>query len=319
MKSEIKTAVIGVGNMGKNHARVYSEISNLVAVVDKNKEMGEQLALQYNCKYYNDFEEMIQEQKPQAISVVVPTTLHRDIVISCLKKSIPVLVEKPIADTLDNAQSIIDAASQNKTLLFVGHIERHNPAVKKVKKIIDSGKLGKIISIVTKRVGGFPSQIRDVSIAIDLAIHDIDIVNFLLDSEPEEIYVNNKKNHLQKRADSAEFYLVYKDSSAFIQANWITPVKIRKLYITGTDGYLEMDYITQKIIFYKSIYEKFMVTDQDFSDYVLKFSDPEKIEIYVTKKEPLKEEIKYFLSCVKKGRREDPGYALTALKIALTN
>lgn len=318
MPLKLRTAVIGVGSMGINHARIYSEISNLVAVVDKNMEIGKVVSKQFKTQYFSDFLKMLKEVAPEAVSIVVPTSMHSKIAVECLKRKIPVLVEKPIADTIKDAKLIIKKAKENNIFFMVGHIERFNPVVRKVKEIIDKGDLGKITCIMARRVGGFPPRINDVGIAVDLAIHDIDIVNFLLSEEPRSVIVNSQRNHIENRSDSVEFFLKYKRTSAFIQANWITPVKIRKLNITGTEGYLEADYVNQTIEFYKSIYEKFKVASPNFSDYILKFSDPNKIMIKVSKKEPLKEEIIFFLDCIKNHKIIDQNYALNALKIALS-
>ena len=121
---------------------------------------------------------------------------------------------------------------------------------------------------------------------------------------------------IKKRDDSAEFFLKYKKASAYIQANWITPIKIRKLNITGEKGYIELDYINQKIELYESNYEK--KDSFSFEDYILHFSEPDKTIISVAKKQPLKEEILYFIDCVKNNKEIDSSFALDSLKIALT-
>jgi len=319
MRSKLRCAVIGVGNMGKNHVRTYSEINSvdLVAVADLNERFGKKEASAYNAKYYRDYEEMIEKENLDIVSICVPTSLHYKVAIKCINGKINILLEKPIAADIKEAREILRLANQKNIKLLVGHIERYNPAVKKVKELIKKGELGKIITVMARRVGGFPPQIKDANIAVDLAVHDIDITNYLLDSLPIEISLNKQRNHIKTREDSVEFFLKYKTASAFIQANWMTPLKIRKLNITGTEGYLEMDYINQKIQFYKSNYDKFKETSGDFSDYILRFSEPDIIDISVAKKEPLKEEILYLISCVKNDRKVDSQFAVDALKVAL--
>jgi UDP-N-acetylglucosamine 3-dehydrogenase len=115
-----------------------------------------------------------------------------------------------------------------------------------------------------------------------------------------------------------EFFMKYKKTSVYVQANWISPVKIRKLTVTGTEGYLEMDYITQKIEFYKSNYSKFKQAGEGYSDYILLFSEPDKISITVAKKEPLLEELSYFIHAIETREKINSSFALDALKIALT-
>lgn len=319
LKDKIKYAVVGVGNMGKNHARICSEISgaDLAAVSDLDETIGREIASKFKCKYYKDYNEMIASEKLDAVSICVPTALHYKISKIFIENGICVLLEKPIALNIEDANDLVELASEKKIKFLTGHIERFNPVVKKVKEMIDGGELGKVIAVMARRVGGFPPQIKDSNIAVDLAIHDIDIVNYLLGKLPKEICANKQRNHIEQREDSVEFFIKYDGCSAYIQANWVTPVKIRKLNITGTKGYLEMDYITQTIQFYKSNYDKYKEVIGDFSDYILRFSEPDIINISVNKKEPLKEEILYFLDCVANGKEVDSKFAADALMVAL--
>lgn len=318
-ENKITCAVIGAGNMGKNHVRTYAGLveADLAAIVDVNSAIAEKMALDFSTKYFSDYKKMIEEVKPEVVSICVPTHYHYEVAKHCLEHKVHVLLEKPIASSLEQAGELISIASQNGVQLLVGHIERFNPAVRKVKEMIDKGEIGKVTAIIARRVGGFPPQIKDANIAVDLAIHDIDIVNFLLGVIPFEVSVAKKKNHIEQREDSVEFFLKYAGASAYVQANWITPVKIRKLTITGTEGYLEMDYISQQIEFYKSNYEKFREDISGFSDYILRFSEPDKITIAVAKKEPLMEEIIYFLNQIKNNIQIDSQFAVDALKIVL--
>jgi len=312
-------AVIGAGNMGKNHLRILSQISGvkIQAVADINTTLGPLLAKKYGSNFYKDYKEVLKNESIDAVSICVPTTYHFEVASFFISKGIHTFVEKPITNSVSDAKKLLRLAREKNITFLVGHIERFNPAVIKLKEMLEKGDLGKITSIITRRVGGFPPQIQDVNIAVDLAIHDIDIVNFLLGEYPTRISVNKQKHHIQRREDSVEFFLQYKKSSAYIQANWISPVKIRKLNITGTEGYLEMDYITQKIEFYKSNYSKFKNNSKDYSDYILRFSEPDRINISVARKEPLREELSYFVDAVNKNVKIDPEFALHALTIAL--
>ncbi len=321
-ENKFKYAVIGTGNMGKNHVRTCSELPDLidlVAVVDQNQALAQNIGSQFGCRFYQDYKAMISKEKPEAVSICVPTAFHYEVTKFCLQQKIHVLLEKPIAMTIEEGEDLLKIADQEKVKLLVGHIERFNPAVNKVKEMIGKGELGKITAIMARRVGGFPPQIKDANIAVDLAIHDIDIINYLIGELPEKTYLNKQRHHIEKREDAVEFFLKYRHCSAYIQANWITPVKIRKLNITGTEGYLEMDYITQKIQFYKSNYDKFKQTIGDFSDYILRFSEPDIIEISIAKKEPLKEEIIYFIKAIQQDQPINSKFALDALKIAFNS
>jgi len=318
---KLKVGVIGTGNMGLRHVQTYASIDDveLVSVSEVNEELGKKVAKNYKAKFYSSYEDMIKSEKLDIVSICTPTKFHFEVARFALRSKVNVLLEKPICQDYKEAEALLFEAKRNKVKLLVGHIERFNPAVIKVKEMIDSGEIGDVIAIIVRRVGGFPSQITDSDIAVDLSIHDIDIINFLLEELPKEIYVNKKKNHITHREDSVEFFLKYKRSSAYLQANWITPVKIRKLNITGMNGYLEMDFISQEIDFYKSNYKKFKRKYEKFSDYVLEFSDPDKINIKVARKEPLKEEILYFIDSVKNKKPINSRFAADALKIALTS
>lgn len=314
----LNVSIIGCGNMGRNHLRVYSEIPEvkITSVVD----IGEKkIELPYDgIKIFNDYKEMIEKERPNLVSICVPTSFHYEVAKYCLENKINVLLEKPICLSEKEAEVLFEITKFYNVKFLVGHIERFNPALLRVKEMIKGGELGQIIALMSRRVGGFPPQIKDANVAVDLAIHDIDIANFLLDDYPQEISMKKKRSLIEEREDSVEFFLKYINSSAYIQANWITPVKIRKLCITGTEGYLELDYINQEVEFYKSNYQKFKEITKDFSDYIVKFSEPDKTIISLAKKEPLKEEILYFINCVKNDVKIDSTFALDALKIALT-
>lgn len=176
----IRVGVIGTGAMGQNHVRIYSEMDGveLVGISDIDKKRVEAMATQFKTKAFTDYKKMLAEGL-DAVSVVVPTKLHKQVVLDALDAEVHVLVEKPIADTTENADMMIAAAKKAGKILMVGHIERFNPAVIKLKEIIDSGALGKIVSISTKRVGPYNPRIRDVGVILDIGVHDIDVISYL--------------------------------------------------------------------------------------------------------------------------------------------
>ncbi|MFH1294742.1 MAG: Gfo/Idh/MocA family oxidoreductase [Candidatus Aenigmatarchaeota archaeon] len=293
----LKTAVIGVGNMGKHHARLYSQLeeSELIAVSDLDETAGKEIGENFNCKFYKDYKEMLRKEQIDVVSVVVPTMFHKDVSVACMNAGKHVLVEKPISDSIENATEMLDAAKRNDVKLAVGHIERFNPAVQKLKTLVKEGKLGEITSVMAKRVGLFPPQIKDANVIIDLASHDIDVFNYILEKEPKKIYASAGKALINKREDYAELFMRYNGTNAIIQVNWITPVKIRNLSVTGTKGYAELNYISQSLTLYESKYERKF---GDFGDFVVKFGEPNKIDVPIKKDEPLKLELKSFLKSV---------------------
>lgn len=312
-------AVIGIGNMGKNHARVYFENKavNLVAVCDINEQIGKQLSKKYNCNYYKDYKKLYESETIDAVSIVVPNSLHKEIAIYFLDKNVNVLLEKPISNNLADARKIINKSLKSNVIFMVGHIERYNPVVIKTNKLLKSGAIGEISSIITRRVGGLPIDNTQSDAAVDLAVHDIDIVNFLFNKLPDSVFMNKYSHKYKKTSDSVEIFMNYSNASAYIQANWITPVKIRKIYITGTKGYIESDYINQEIDVYQSNPEYFENSTKHYIAYLKKFSNPKIKKIKIFKKEPLDEEISYFINSIKLNKKISQNYALDALKIAL--
>lgn len=314
----LKAAVIGVGNMGKNHARLYNELpqSKLVAVSDLDEKLGKEIAKMFSCKYYKDFKEMLKKEEIDVISVVVPTMYHKSVSVECMVAGKHVLVEKPISDTLESAKEMIDVAKKHNVKLAVGHIERFNPAVQKLKALVSRGSLGDITSISAKRVGLFPPQIKDANVIIDLASHDIDVFSYILGKEPSRISASAGKALINKREDYAEIFLRYNGTNGLIQVNWITPVKIRNLSITGTKGYAELNYISQSLTFYESRYER---KYGDFGDFVVNFGEPKKHEIEIKRDEPLKLELISFMDAIKKGKEPlvNGEVGLKTLEIAL--
>jgi len=311
-----RTAVIGVGNMGKNHARVYHDISTLSAISDTNQQLGNAAAKKFSTKYYEDYKKMLDREKPDAVSVVVPTPFHKEIVLECLKRHIPTLVEKPIASTISDAKSMLQAAITSDTYLLVGHIERFNPAVIQLKKLIDNNKIGKLISLLAIRVGISPPLIPHANVIVDLGIHDVDIFNYLLEEFPNEHYITKQKIFTHTDVDSGSIHLRYPSCQAIAVTNWVTPIKIRRLYATGTEGFIELDYISQKITYYSKIVHT--ISNGDFFEFISLLQSPQK-KLYISKKEPLKEEIMYFLK--NKGNKPDKASLLAsieALKIVTT-
>lgn len=314
----LKTGVIGLGNMGRHHVRNYFELeqSTLTAVMDPNNETATKYATQYNCNAYSNLDEMLEKESLDAVTITAPTSLHYQIAKQVIQKGIHVLIEKPISDTLETAEELIQLSQKHNVTLMVGHIERFNPAIIKLKEIIDSGQLGKITSLISKRIGMFPTQIKDANVMIDLAVHDIDIFSYLLGKQPDKVHSNSGRALITDREDYAELFLTYADQSGYIQVNWITPVRIRNLAITGTKGYAELNYMTQELDLYKTDYTSTKQTDGSTS---ISFNESTKQPQTFEKKEPLAAELSHFLNCIQENKTPiTPGkHGHNALKIAL--
>ncbi len=246
----IKVGVVGLGAMGQHHARLYSQMNcELVGVADANPERAREIGEKYSSKYYSDYRDLL--DKVEAVSIAVPTTLHYTIAMDFLKEGIHCLVEKPIAFNLQEAAGMIEAAQKMGVNLAIGHIERFNPAVVKLKQIVDEGTLGKLLIISTRRVGPFVPRIRDVGVVIDSATHDIGVVKYLIGKEPVSVFSRvGRLNHTKE--DHAVIVLDFEDTTACIEVNWFTPHKVRTLVATGSEGIAYLDYIEQKVIVHNS-------------------------------------------------------------------
>ena len=314
----LNAAVVGVGNMGRHHARIYSELSDveLIAVCDSNEKIAKEIASKFNCKHYVDYKKMLSNEKIDIVSIAIPTIMHKEAALDFLNKKIHVLLEKPICKTVEEAECIIKSAKNNGVILSVGHIERYNPGVIRIKKMIDDGIFGDIISIDAKRVGVYPSQIKDSDVVVDVAIHDIDIINYLYGDFPEKVFSNKGVAIGTHRADYVDILLTYGKKSGSIQCNWITPVKIRTLAVTGTKAYAELNYMTQELKLFKTTITR--KTD-NFGDFIFLFGKPEIDTIQINVEEPLKNEISNFVNAVlkKEKLRITAEEATKALEIAL--
>ena len=276
----VNVGVIGVGAMGENHVRVYHKMeeANLMGVSDVSERALKKIEKKYGAKGYTDYCELLANPEIEVVSVCVPTTFHHAVVMEAIKHKKHVLVEKPIAFTLTEAEEMIAAAKEAGVILATGHVERFNPAVQKAKELIDDGVIGDIVSAFAKRVAPLPPRIKDVGVSIDLAIHDLDIMNYLFEEEITQVYgTMNSSFDDSEFEDHAEIMVSFdNESTGIIEVNWLTPYKRRELELTGTAGIISVDYIQQSI----EVFGKFA---QD---------------IEIVHEEPLKGELKSFLNSV---------------------
>lgn len=193
----LKVAVVGIGVMGYNHARIYNELQKdgnveLVGLSDMNKDRLNEVSEEFGVKAFSNYMDLLEEDL-DAVSIVVPTFLHKEVALPFIKKGISVLIEKPIADTIENANEIIAEAEKNNVILSVGHVERFNPAVLKLKEHVEKGNLGDIVTMTAKRVGPMTTRIADAGVILDLAVHDIDVMAFLANSKVKHVHALAKK------------------------------------------------------------------------------------------------------------------------------
>lgn len=283
----IRVGVVGVGKMGYHHARVYRELARdlgiePVAIVDVDKARAREVARKYGySEVYTDYTEL--RGRVDAASVAVPTSLHYKVAAYLASQGIHLLVEKPIADTVSNAWGIVRAAEKSGVVLMVGHIERYNPAVSFLKETVEQGLLGEIVALYAKRVGPMVLRISDVGVVIDLSVHDIDVMNYIVGEHPRRIYAQaGNVKHPGGVDDHAIIMLEYGSATGLIITNRLTPHKMRTLEAVGTKAVAQLNYI-----------------EQELSLYTDKWISRAKIE----KEEPLKREIKHFIECIRTGKK----------------
>jgi UDP-N-acetylglucosamine 3-dehydrogenase len=298
----LKTAVIGVGSMGRNHARVYWQMPDVVlaGVSDIDESTADRIAAQYDARAFTDYETMLDTVKPDAVSIAVPTEDHLKTAMAVIQRGIHLLIEKPIAFSRHEAQEIIAAAKEAGIKLMVGHIERFNPAVQLLKQHLLEKRLGRIFQISARRQGPFPARIRDVGVVVDLAVHDLDVMRFVTGEDIIRVYAETEH---QIRTDHEDLFagLVRLADGAIgtLSINWLTPTKIRELSVIGELGMYYVNYLTQDLFFYEN-------TDASGPEWetmrVLRgVAEGQMIRHVVKKKEPLLAELESFTAAITGG------------------
>lgn len=296
----MKVAVIGAGAMGRNHARVYAELAEveLVAIADADAAVAASVARRHNIQAYTDYARLLDEQRPDAVTIATPTVDHLEVALQAVKRGIHLLVEKPIAYSVAEGEQMIAAADAAGVRLMVGHIERFNPAVIALKHRLAQGELGRVFQIDARRQGPFPARVKDVGVVIDLAVHDLDIMRYISNAEVTRVFAETERRIHSTREDLVSGLLRLDDGSVgTLSINWLTPTKIRELYVTGERGMFYVNYITQDLC----LYENATVNGGDWE--TLKMlrgvSEGRMIRYVVAKEEPLRAELTAFLAAVR--------------------
>jgi UDP-N-acetylglucosamine 3-dehydrogenase len=243
-----KLAIVGVGGWGKNHARVLHDFDSLVAICEIDPQRGKELADKYDARLYSSIDDMLNnEKKLDACLVCTPTKTHYGIAKRIMEKGINVFVEKPLSFSSNECEEMMDVAERNKVILTSGYIERFNPAVQEVKRLIDCKQYGDLIMMEFHRENRMPLHVKDVGIIYDTSVHDIDTAMFLFNCRPQVVFaLSGKKFHTYE--DFATIMLGFRGHKvAIIASNWITPKKVRKFSAVCTDGTILGDFITQEI------------------------------------------------------------------------
>ena len=279
---KLGVAVIGTGFWGRNHARVFKELeeTELLAVCDINAERAKNVAKQFGVRAYTSMGKLLKRKDIEAVSNCVWSLNLAKETLKALKAGKHVLVEKPMATNVKQAEKLLETAEEEGLHLTVGFLMRFIPGIQHMKNAVEDKTIGNLVCATAKRVSEWPERIGDVGVVKDIAIHDIDIIRYLFGEEPIAVYAKTGSMKHKKFEDYAQIMLTFEGGkSAFIESNWLTPYKTRTLVVTGSKAIMKLDYITQEL------------TIEDAT---------KTIQPRYPWQEPLKLELQHFANCILK-------------------
>ena len=308
----IRIGVIGVGNMGQHHTRVLSLLKDveLFGVADINIERGLDIASRYRVRFFADYHDLLPHV--EAVCIAVPTRLHYPVGMTCLQAGIHVLIEKPIAASITEAESLVNAAAESQCILQVGHIERFNPAFQELSKVL---KTEELLAIEAHRMSPYSHRANDVSVVLDLMIHDIDLLLELAAAPVIKLTASGSR-----AADSG--YLDYVTATlgfangivATLTASKVTHRKIRRIAAHCKNSLTEADFLNNDILIHRQ------TTANCMTDYgqVLYRQDGLIEKVHTSNIDKLGAELEHFVNCVRGGNQPSVGgeQALKALRLA---
>jgi len=309
----IKVGIIGVGNMGQHHSRILSLLKDVefVGVADVNVEKGLETASKYRVRFFENYLDLL--PRVDAVCIAVPTRLHHRDGMDCLQGGVHTLIEKPIAASISEAESLVNAAADHDCILQVGHIERFNPAFQELSKVL---KTEEILAIESHRMSPYSQRANDVSVVLDLMIHDIDLILELVSAPVVKLTASGS------RAATDSGYLDYVTATlgfsngvvANLTASKVTHRKIRRLAAHCKNSLTEADFLNNEILIHRQ------TTANYSTDYgqVLYRQDGLIEKVYTSNIEPLHAELEHFVHCVRGGDQPSVGgeQALKALRLA---
>ena len=242
-----RIAVIGTGGWGKNHVRVLSELGHLGAVCDLDPARAASYAEKFRVKGYSSVDELLARERPEGVTICTPASTHFAVASKALRAGVHAFVEKPMTGTEKEGQDLIAEAQRAKRILTVGFIERFNPAITELKKMISSGALGRPILFEYHRENRRGENIVDVGVVKDASVHDIDTARWLFGEEPKTVYAR-VGSVMGKNEDFATILLGFGgERTAFITTNWVTPSRVRQLSAVCEKAVVTLDFISQEI------------------------------------------------------------------------
>src|SRR5881296_1737328 len=295
----VGVGVIGTGFWGENQVRVFrqSRIADLVAICDADGNRAKEIGTKYGVPWFSDLTKFLRVPNMEAVTVYTPTQTHLKVGLLAIEAGKNLLVEKPMTGEERAADRLVNSARKAGVKLLVGFIERFNPGVRAVKKMLTQKIVGDVIIATGRRVARWPIRIGDVGVVKDTAIHDIDAMRYLLEEEVAAVFAQTGSLRTHSYEDYAEMMLRFDGgTTGFIDANWLTPRKVRTLIITGSEATINLDYITQEITLENS---------------------RRLVKPYTPWAEPLKVELENFMTTILRDTKEAPSGedAIKAIRI----
>jgi len=303
----VRVGVVGVGHMGYNHVKTYSDLARdgvveLVGVADIDERRALEVGREFGVYASGDYRSLL--GRVDAVSIATPTETHGRIVLDFLEAGVHVLVEKPIASSVREGLEVVKRARERGVVLMVGHIERFNPAVAALMEHGVGRLVGQPVAGAATRSGPFEQRVAKTNVVLDLAIHDIDIFNYILRSRVVDVYARSRRVHPKSAEDDYAFVTLSFENSvdAVVQVSRLTPYKRRILSLTGEKGVVEVDYLTQRVMYW--------------------VGDNTARELTVQRREPLRLELSNFVKAVEGKERpritaEEAVYALLIAEVAV--
>jgi predicted dehydrogenase len=308
----IRIGVIGVGNMGQHHTRILSLLKDVefIGVSDVNVERGLETASKYRVRFFESYLDLLPHI--DAVCIAVPTRLHHQVGMDCLEAGVHTLIEKPIAANIAEAESLVNAAAEANCILQVGHIERFNPAFQELGKVL---KAEELLALEAHRMSPYSDRANDVSVVLDLMIHDIDLLLELAAAPVIKLTASGSRASDSGYLDYVTATLGFSNGIvATLTASKVTHRKIRRIAAHCKNSLTEADFLNNDILIHRQ------TTAHYTTDYgqVLYRQDGLIEKVYTSNIEPLHAELEHFVHCVRGGDQPSVGgeQALKALRLA---
>jgi UDP-N-acetylglucosamine 3-dehydrogenase len=298
-RSELRIGLIGAGRMGAYHVSTWEKISagRLVAISEPDEAVARTRIGRHPIDWFADHRSLLERSDIDAVCICTPSEQHARIALDAISAGKHVFVEKPIATALEDGLRMAAAARLARVKLMVGHVERFNPAVGKLAELINEGRIGRVFRAHATRVGPLPERIRDTGVAIDLATHDLDIMQFVLGRDITSIYAEGSRCVHPTQEDMIACLLRFGEDGPWglLDVNWLTPEKRREMTVLGEGGMLSASYLTQDVWFTEA-----SGAPAGWSDLARIRGDAEgaAVRFALRRIEPLQAELEAFADCV---------------------